>query len=109
MDPDHGKLTKMLCVCTRMCNVTISTSSLVPRPERGRRKGPGFHCLRMRLHVIILPDIHYSKQTKESGSILTPPGRYDGSHTKHPIVKSQVAVRGALPPEDIREHNRELL
>ena len=23
--------------------------SLVPRPETARRKGPGFHCLRMRL------------------------------------------------------------
>ena len=31
-----------------------------------------------------LPDILYSKQTEESGSIviLTPPGRCDGSHTK---------------------------
>jgi len=26
--------------------------SLVPRPEKGRRKGPGFHCLRMRLIVV---------------------------------------------------------
>ena len=25
--------------------------SLVLRPERGRRKGPGFHCLRMRLII----------------------------------------------------------
>ena len=29
-----------------------------------------------------LPDILYSKQTEESGSILTPPGRCDDSHTK---------------------------
>ena len=26
--------------------------SLVPRPEKGRRKGPGFHCLRMRLIAV---------------------------------------------------------
>ena len=25
--------------------------SLVPRPEKGRRKGPGFNCLRMRLII----------------------------------------------------------
>ena len=25
--------------------------SLVPRPKKGRRKGPGFHCLRMRLII----------------------------------------------------------
>ena len=60
-----------------------------------------------------LPDILYSKQTEESGSILTPPGRCHGSHTKHPIVQSQVAVlaqfRSALPPEDIGEHDRQLL
>ena len=61
-----------------------------------------------------LPDILYSKQTEESGSILTPPGRCDGSHMKtRPIVQSQVAVpaqfRSALPPEDIGEHDRELL
>ena len=29
-----------------------------------------------------LPDILYSKQTEESGSIRTPPGRCDDSHTK---------------------------
>ena len=31
MDPDHGKLTKMLCVCTRaLCDVTISTREYGP-------------------------------------------------------------------------------
>jgi len=29
----------------------IGRPSLVPRPEKGRRKGPGFHCLRMRLII----------------------------------------------------------
>ena len=29
-----------------------------------------------------LPNIRYSKQTEESGSILTPPGQCDGRHTK---------------------------
>ena len=28
--------------------ISIVSSSLVPRPETARRKGPGFHCLRMR-------------------------------------------------------------
>ena len=28
-----------------------STTSLAPRPDSRRRKGPGFHCLRM--HLII--------------------------------------------------------
>ena len=57
-----------------------------------------------------LPKICYSKQMEESG---TRPGWCDGSHTKHPIVQLQVAVlaqfRSALPPEDIGEHDRELL
>ena len=30
---------------------SMATPSLVPRPEKGRRKGPGFHCLRMRLII----------------------------------------------------------
>ena len=30
----------------------MSLASLVPRPEKGRRKGPGFHCLRMRLITV---------------------------------------------------------
>ena len=33
----------------------ISGISLVPRPERGRRKGPGFHCLCMRLLSVTAP------------------------------------------------------
>ena len=59
------------------------------------------------------PDILYSKQMEESGSILTPPGRSTVATRKHPIVQSQVAVlaqfRSALSPEDIGEHDRELL
>ena len=39
-------------------NVSTVVSSLVPRPETARRKGPGFHCLRMRL--IICNRITYS-------------------------------------------------
>ena len=31
---------------------SIVQTSLVPRPEKGRRKGPGFHCLRMRLIAV---------------------------------------------------------
>ena len=31
---------------------TVKWSSLAPRPEKGRRKGPGFHCLRMRLIAV---------------------------------------------------------
>ena len=27
---------------------STSNTSLIPRPETARRKGPGFHCLRMR-------------------------------------------------------------
>jgi len=30
----------------------MSQVSLVPRLEKGRRKGPGFHCLRMRLIAV---------------------------------------------------------
>ena len=60
-----------------------------------------------------LPDILYSKQTEESGSILTPPVGATIATRKHPIVQSQVAVlvqfRSALLPEDIGEHDRELL
>ena len=63
-----------------------------------------------------LPDIRYSKQTEESGNILAPPGRCDGSHTKtsHLSIAGRCLVahdqfRSALPPEGIGEHNRELL
>ena len=60
-----------------------------------------------------LPDIRYSKQTEESGSILTPPSRCEVVTRKHPIFQSQVTVlaqfRSALPPEGIGEHDRELL
>ena len=63
-----------------------------------------------------LTDIRYSKQTEESGSILTPPGRCDGSHTKtsHLSIEGHCLLahdqfRSALPPEGIGEHDRELL
>ena len=45
-------------VCVVWCkwrgrwSVRWSVSSLVPRPETARRKGPGFHCLRMRAHAL---------------------------------------------------------
>jgi len=49
-----GLLTKMnwhhRVVLSSHGRFTLS-SSLVPRPDKGRRKGPGFHCLRM--HLII--------------------------------------------------------
>jgi len=32
--------------------VSMVTTSLVPRPERGRRKGPGFHSLHMFLIAV---------------------------------------------------------
>ena len=32
--------------------VSVLRFSLVPRPEEGRRKGPGFNCLRMRLIAV---------------------------------------------------------
>jgi len=38
----------------RTCTVMLlrTCTSLVPRPEKGRRNGPGFHCLRMRLIAV---------------------------------------------------------
>ena len=48
-----------------------------------------------------------STKFKESGSILTSPGWCDGSHTKHSIFQSQIAVlaqfSSTLPPEGIGE------
>ena len=39
-----------VCLCGHY-HRGMSLPSLVPRPEKGRRKGPGFHCLRMRLII----------------------------------------------------------
>jgi len=38
--------------------VSMVTTSLLPRPERGRRKGPGFHCLHMHLVVVEFRPYH---------------------------------------------------
>ena len=41
----YGKAIRM------SASILYVDASLVPRPETARRKGPGFHCLRMRLII----------------------------------------------------------
>ena len=38
------------CVTSKRCYCGMEVLSFIPRPERGRRKGPGFHCLCMHLY-----------------------------------------------------------